>query len=147
MKRKHAVATLFCVAAIGFTWVSPYIAMYRISMAARSVRMAGLEQQADLAAVRAGVLQQLQTGGHGHDAAELAAMVDTIVSPPGLTALIMRGKEGADGKRHDFGMAYRSWKQVVLRRSGDQDVSQFLLQRHGVWDWKLVAVSLPTELL
>ena len=68
MKRKHAVAAIFCVAAIGFTWVSPYIAMYRISMAARSVRMAGLEQQADLAAVRASVMQQLQTGGYAHDA-------------------------------------------------------------------------------
>ncbi|MFZ4874221.1 DUF2939 domain-containing protein [Janthinobacterium sp. Mn2066] len=147
MKRKHAVAAIFCVAAIGFTWVSPYIAMYRISMAARSVRMAGLEQQADLAAVRASVRQQLQAGGHVHDAEELAAMVDTIVSPPGLTALIMRGKEGADGKRHDFGMAYRSWKQVVLRRDGGQDASQFVLQRHGVWDWKLIAVTLPAKLL
>lgn len=147
MKRKHAVAAIFCVAAIGFTWVSPYIAMYRISMAARSVRMTGLEQQADLAAVRASVMQQLQTGGHAHDAEELAAMIDTIVSPPGLTALIMRGKEGADGKRHDFGMSYRSWSEVVLRRDGGQDTSQFLLKRHGVWDWKLIAVTLPADLL
>lgn len=147
MKRKHAVAILFCVAAIGFTWVSPYIAMYRISMAARSVRMTGLEQHADLAAVRAGVMRQLQAGGHARDEGELAAMADTIVSPPGITALIMRGKKGADGKRHDFGMSYRSWQEVVLQRSKDHSVSQFVLQRHGVWDWKLVAVILPADLL
>jgi hypothetical protein len=59
----------------------------------------------------------------------------------------MRGKQGVDGKRHDFGMSYRSWTQVVLRRSGSQDVSQFVLQRHGVWDWKLIAVTLPAELI
>jgi len=35
---------------------------------------------------------------------------------------------------------------VVLRRDG-QDVSQFVLKRHGVWDWKLIAVTLPAELL
>ena len=45
MKRKYATAIIFSVAAIGFTWVSPYIAMYRISIAAKSVRLENLAQQ------------------------------------------------------------------------------------------------------
>ena len=39
MKRKYAVAVIFSVAALGLTWVSPHIAMYRISIAAKSVRL------------------------------------------------------------------------------------------------------------
>ncbi len=98
MKRKYATAIIFSVAAIGFTWVSPYIAMYRISIAAKSVRLENLAQQADLPAVRT--------------------------------------------------MAYRSWNEVVLRRSGaGPAASQFLLRRHGIWNWKLTDITLPPELL
>lgn len=148
MKRKYAAAVIFSVAAIGFTWVSPYIAMYRISIAAKSVRLENLAQHADLAAVRASVARQLQAAGEGTDADDLKEMLDTIVSPPGITVLILHGKYGADGRRHDFGMAYRSWNEVVLRRKGaGPAASQFLLRRHGMWDWQLKDITLPPELL
>lgn len=148
MKRKYAAAVIFSVAAIGFTWVSPYIAMYRISIAAKSVRLENLAQHADLAAVRASVARQLQAAGEGTDADDLKEMLDTIVSPPGITVLILHGKHGADGRRHDFGMAYRSWNEVVLRRKGaGPAASQFLLRRHGMWDWQLKDITLPPELL
>nr|WP_314632130.1 DUF2939 domain-containing protein [uncultured Janthinobacterium sp.] len=148
MKRKYAAAVIFTVAAIGFTWVSPYIAMYRISIAAKSVRLENLAQHADLAAVRASVARQLQAAGEGADPVDLKEMLDTIVSPPGITVLILHGKHGADGERHDFGMAYRSWNEVVLRRKGaGPAASQFLLRRHGMWDWQLQDITLPPELL
>ena len=148
MKRKHATAIIFSVAAIGFTWVSPYIAMYRISIAAKSVRLETLAQHADRPAIRASVARQLQAAGETSDAEELKEMLDTIVSPPGITVLILHGKQGSDGQRHDFGMAYRSWNEVVLRRAGaGPAASQFLLRRHGIWDWKLTDITLPQELL
>lgn len=148
MKRKYATAAIFAVAAIGFTWVSPYIAMYRISIAAKSVRLEALAQHADLPAIRASVARQLQAAGETADAEELKEMLDTIVSPPGITVLILHGKQGADGQRHDFGMAYRSWNEVALRRKGaGPAASQFLLRRHGIWDWKLADITLPPELL
>ncbi|MED5596105.1 DUF2939 domain-containing protein [Janthinobacterium sp. P210006] len=148
MKRKSATALIFAVAAIGFTWVSPYIAMYRISIAAKSVRLENLAQQADLPALRASVARQLRATGETASEAEFKEMLDTIVSPPGLTVLILHGKQGPDGKRHDFGMAYRSWNEVVLRRTGaGPAASQFVLRRHGIWDWKLTDITLPPELL
>ena len=148
MKRKYAAAVIFTVAAIGFTWVSPYIAMYRISIAAKSVRLENLAQHADLAAVRASVARQLQAAGEGADPVDLKEMLDTIVSPPGITVLILHGKHATDGERHDFGMAYRSWNEVVLRRKGaGPAASQFLLRRHGLWDWHLQDITLPPELL
>lgn len=148
MKRKYATAIIFSVAAIGFTWVSPYIAMYRISIAAKSVRLENLAQQADLPAIRASVARQLRAGGETANDDDFKEMLDTIVSPPGITVLILHGKQGADGKRHDFGMAYRSWNEVVLRRSGaGPAASQFLLRRHGIWDWTLTDIILPPELL
>ena len=118
MQRKYATAIIFSVAAIGFTWVSPYIAMYRISIAAKSVRLENLAQQADLPAIRASVAHQLRVAGEKANDEDFKEMLDTIVSPPGITLLILHGKQGADGKRHDFGMAYRSWNEVVLQRSG-----------------------------
>lgn len=147
MKRKHAVATIFCVAAVGLTYVSPYIAMYRISIAARSVRTAMLAQQADLPALRTSVATQLRAAGEAGDLADLKEMVDTIVSPPGLTVLILHGKQGADGQRHEFGLSYRSWNEVVLRRKGaGEAASAFVLRRRGVWDWQLADLTLPADL-
>ena len=148
MKRKYAAAVIFTVAAIGFTWVSPYIAMYRISIAAKSVRLENLAQHANLPAVRASVTRQLLAAGEAGNAEELKETLDTILSPPGITVLILHGKQGADGQRHDFGMAYRSWNEVVLRRKGaGPAASQFVLRRHGIWDWQLTEIILPPELL
>ncbi len=148
MKRKYATAIIFAVAAIGFTWVSPYIAMYRISIAAKSVRLETLAQHADLPAVRASVARQLRAAGETASEDDFKDMLDAIVSPPGITVLILHGKQGTDGQRHDFGMAYRSWNEVVLRRAGaGPAASQFLLRRHGIWDWKLTDIILPPELL
>lgn len=148
MKRKYATAIIFAVAAIGFTWVSPYIAMYRISIAAKSVRLETLAQHADLPAVRASVARQLRAAGETANDDDFKEMLDAIVSPPGITVLILHGKQGTDGQRHDFGMAYRSWNEVVLRRAGaGPAASQFLLRRHGIWDWKLMDITLPPELL
>ena len=148
MKRKYATAAIFAVAAIGFTWVSPYIAMYRISIAAKSVRLENLAQQADLPAIRASVARQLRAAGETASEDDFKEMLDTIVSPPGITVLILHGKQGADGQRHDFGMAYRSWNEVALRRKGaGPAASQFLLRRQGIWDWKLADITLPPELL
>ena len=147
MKRKHAVAAIFTVAAVGLTYVSPYIAMYRISIAAKSVRSAMLAQQADLPALRTSVARQLRAAGEAGSEDDLKEMVETIVSPPGLTVLILHGKQGADGERHDFGLSYRSWNDVVLRRKGAREaVSAFVLRRRGVWDWQLADITLPVDL-
>ncbi len=147
MKRKHAVAAIFTVAAVGFTYVSPYIAMYRISMAARSVRTASLAQYADLPALRASVARQLRAAGEAGSEDELRQLLDRIVSPPGLTVLILHGKHGTDGGRHDFRMSYRSWNEVVLRRAGAGDAaSAFVLHRRGMWDWQLADLALPADL-
>jgi len=148
MKRKHATAAIFCVAVLGFTYVSPYVAMYRLSMAAKSVRLQALAERADLPAVRDSVQRQLVAAGETSDPDELKEMLDTIVSPPGLTTLIQHGKLGQDGDRHDFRLAYHSWDYVVLRRAGaGKAATTFLLQRQGFVDWRLVDVSLPAELL
>lgn len=148
MKRKHATAAIFFVAAIGFTYVSPYIAMYRLSTAARSVRLATLAERADLPALRASVQRQLLAAGETSDPQDLKEILDTIVSPPGLTTLILHGKQGPHGQRRDFRLAYRSWNDVVLQRAGaGTAATTFFLRRHGVWDWRLVDLALPPELL
>lgn len=155
MKRKHAVGALFCVALVGFTYTSPYIAMFRISSAANPHRALELSLRVDFPALRANIGQQLAP----HTPPDmLGAMVDTIVSPAGVAELIkygaynQRDQRGLEPppkeKKHNFAMSYQSWNVVELRREDtDRPTGAFILRRHGFWDWKLIGITLPPQLL
>lgn len=155
MKRKHAVGALFSVALVGFTYTSPYIAMFRISSAANPHRALELALRVDFPALRANIGQQLAP----HTPPDmLVAMVDTIVSPAGVAELIKYGaynqrdqrgpEQPPKEKKHNFAMSYHSWNVVELRREGtDRPTGAFILRRHGFWDWKLIGITLPPQLL
>ena len=172
MKRTHLFAlagtalALFAASVVA----SPYWELQRIRTAVASHDADAVAAHVDFPALRASVKDQL-AAVVGKDIAQadanpLAAMgqavalafldpmVDAIVSPAGVIAMMENGRisvarnAGAEDRRRDSGakagyaMSYRAWDQVALT-SQKPDGGSFLFRRHGLWDWKLAGVELP----
>lgn len=89
-------------------------------------------------------------------------VVDAAVSPAGVAAMLDAGDirvgplestaptpptAPADAPARDkvnYDLSYRSWQQVVVQRA-DGGGAAFILDRHGLWRWKLAGVELPEE--
>lgn len=86
-------------------------------------------------------------------------IVDAAVSPAGVVAMLEAGDIRVQPKPADappppageqprekpnYDLSYRSWNQVVVERADGGGVA-FLLDRHGLWSWKLAGVELREE--
>lgn len=85
-------------------------------------------------------------------------VVDAAVSPAGVAAMLdagdIRVQPGRDGpppsasdaprEKPNYDLSYRSWDRVVVERADGGGV-RFVLDRSGLWDWKLVGVELPED--
>ncbi|MCC2955566.1 DUF2939 domain-containing protein [Massilia sp. IC2-477] len=85
-------------------------------------------------------------------------VVDAAVSPAGVAAMLDSGdirvqpkQEGSpaptgEGARDkvNYDLSYRGWGQAVVQRADGGGVA-FILDRDGLWSWKLAAVELREE--
>lgn len=85
-------------------------------------------------------------------------VVDAAVSPSGVVAMLDAGDIRLQPKRDEppsiedegvhekvnYDLSYRGWNQVVVQRADGGGVA-FVLDRDGLWHWKLAAVELPEE--
>ena len=89
-------------------------------------------------------------------------VVDAAVSPAGVVAMLDAGDirvqpkpagEPAGGpaasgdaprEKVNYDLSYRGWNQAVVQRADGGGVA-FVLDRHGLWSWKLAAVELPPD--
>lgn len=85
-------------------------------------------------------------------------VVDAAVSPMGVAAMLDAGDvrvrpmqdsppvQADEGPRDkpNYDLSYRSLNQVLVARA-DGGGAVFVLDRDGLWRWKLVAVELPAE--
>lgn len=85
-------------------------------------------------------------------------VVDAAVSPAGVVAMLEAGDirvqptpEGppqpageAPRDKPNYDVSYRSWNQVLVERADGGGVA-FVLDRHGLWSWKLAGVELREE--
>ena len=85
-------------------------------------------------------------------------LVDAAVSPAGVAAMLEAGelriRPEPDGppppagaaarEKVDYDLSYRGWDQVVVERA-DGEGLRFVLDRHGLWSWKLAGVDLREE--
>ncbi|KFI07679.1 DUF2939 domain-containing protein [Massilia sp. BSC265] len=90
--------------------------------------------------------------------AAIDPVVDAAVSPRGVMAMLEAGDirvqpkpdgpppaaSDAPREKRNYDLSYRSWKQVVVERAEGGGVA-FLLDRHGLWSWKLAGVELREE--
>lgn len=85
-------------------------------------------------------------------------VVDAAVSPAGVVAMLDAGEIRFQPRREEppsiedegvhekvnYDLSYRGWSQAVVRRA-DRGGVAFVLDRDGLWHWKLAAVELPEE--
>jgi hypothetical protein len=90
--------------------------------------------------------------------AVLDPVVDAAVSPAGVAAMLDAGdirvrptpetsppaSGGRPREKLNYDLSYRNWNQVVVERADGGGV-RFVLDRDGLWAWKLAGVELRED--
>lgn len=179
MKKITIAASVAVIAFAASAYASPYYALHQIKTALAERNAETLATHVDFPALRASVKAQLEasmarsieaTAGSGNPLAALGQsiagamlgkMVDTMVSPAGVVALVNKsavspqaGAEGdadapADGaqKKAGYIAGYAGVNTFVVRtKEGSGQNGALVLQRHGVWDWKLSSIEIASAM-
>ncbi len=182
MKRKlwlSAAVGVTLTAVIITSYYSPLLTMHRIYTAANQGETDRLPDHVDFPALRENLKATAMTAmsrslqknedldnpfaklGMALATTFVNAIVEMMVSPAGLSALIKGGKppdlesltkSSNDSKTPDepkskkqkisFGIKYTAWDRALIFREGQQDKGNFVLRRNGLWSWKLVNVEI-----
>ena len=79
-------------------------------------------------------------------------MVDTLVTPAGLIQLMQRGEidpqapaEPVAGNDTTVEMEYQTWERfaVMITSTTTGHTSTVILQRNGLWEWRVTEIRLP----
>ena len=176
--RKITIAAAVAVIGVAATaYASPYYALHQIKTALAERNAETLATHVDFPALRASVKAQLETSmarsieatagsgnplaalGQSIASAMLGKMVDTMVSPAGVVALVNKSALSpqasdtadapADGarKKADYSASYAGVNTFVVRaRDGHAQEGALVLQRHGVWGWKLSSIEIASAM-
>ncbi|MFZ4877609.1 DUF2939 domain-containing protein [Janthinobacterium sp. Mn2066] len=171
MKKIALAASVAAIALAASVYASPYYALHQMKAAIAERNVDALSSHVDFPALRGSIKSQLEkTMGESIQAATasdnpfaamgqamvttmLGKMVDAMVSPEGVAAMVSKSAVGADADQNtpaagaqektDYSVAYAGWDKFVVRAKADGDEKGGLvLQRHGLWDWKLSAIEL-----
>ncbi len=92
--------------------------------------------------------------GQALGAALVGPMIDTLVSPAGLIALMQRSPTAPDtaagssvaSEKPNYKLSFKGWSKVILQRA-DSDGSEgtLTLRRFGLWNWKLTSIEMPAD--
>lgn len=174
--KKILVATAIAVIALGaVTYASPYYTLYQMKAALAERDATALAEHVDFPALRENVKQQINGAmaesvkatvgadnpfaamGQAFASSMTNKMVDAMVSPAGVVALVNRsvvsseekvdGADTAQAPRAEakgrYVAAYAGWDRFVIRPTSNQDDGGGLvLRRHGLWNWKLSGLEI-----
>ena len=177
MKKITIAAAVAVIAVAATAYASPYYALHQIKTALAERNAEALAGHVDFPALRASVKAQLEasmarsieaTAGSGNPlaalgqsiaSAMLGKMVDTMVSPAGVVALINKSAASpqasdtadapADGarKKADYAASYAGLNTFVVRaKDGHAQEGELVLLRHGVWSWKLSSIEIASAM-
>jgi hypothetical protein len=164
-----AAGALLVIAATSFA--SPWWTLNTLRTAAARHDGGAVAAQVDFPALRASVKEQMQLSlkrdmgnadggnpfaavGTGLAMALVNPLVDAVVTPAGVAAMVEHGKVSI-GKAHPepeapgaepvrdkphYALHYRGWDRVALTA---RDGGSFILRRDGLWGWKLAGIELP----
>ena len=174
--KKIIVAAAIAVVALGaVTYASPYYTLHQMKTALAERDAAALAEHVDFPALRENVKQQINgamadgikaTAGADNPFAALGQalassmtnkMVDAMVSPAGVVALVNKSVVSSDEKvggaetqpapgtdsKARYTASYAGWDSFVIRPTARQeDGGGLVLRRHGLWSWKLSAIEI-----
>lgn len=176
MRKGWIIAIGVAFAALALTYgASPYVAVRGFVAAAKQGDAEKLRGSVDFPAVRADLKPQLAAAVttrmerdpemRGNPFAGLSAMlmpsildrmIDSVVTPDGIAALVRAGKVGqADAsstapRRVDYVLHYitRDRFGVAVHRQGAAgDPVNLVFERRGLFAWKLIRIALPQSSL
>ncbi|MGK5061911.1 DUF2939 domain-containing protein [Janthinobacterium sp. LB3P112] len=180
--KKITLAVAVAVIAVAATaYASPYYTLHQIKTALAERNADALATHLDFPALRASVKTQLEASmarsiaatagsdnplaalGQRVASAMLGKMVDTMVSPAGVVALVNKSAvspqadadtgakpdataDGA-GKKADYSAGYAGVNTFVVRaKDGTAQEGALVLLRHGVWGWKLSSIEIASAM-
>ncbi|AQR72015.1 hypothetical protein BZG29_16060 [Janthinobacterium sp. LM6] len=170
-------AAVAAIAIAATAYASPYYTLHQIKTALAERNADALAAHVDFSALRASVKTQLEasmarsieaTAGSGNPlaalgqsiaSAMLGKMVDTMVSPAGVVALVNKSavspqaSNTADGpadgarKKADYSAGYAGLNTFIVRaKDGNAQEGALVLLRHGVWGWKLSSIEIASAM-
>jgi hypothetical protein len=170
MPRTRALAAGALLLALGTSAASPWWTLHRLQSAVARRDAEAVSAQVDFPALRASVKGQLlaamgRNGGESKGDNPFAAigsafalalvnpLVDAVVSPAGVSAMVEHGRieiakperapEAADPEPvHDtprYRLAYRGLNRFAVTA---QDGGSFVFRRAGPWSWKLAGIEM-----
>ena len=172
MKKIALAAAVAAIALVASAYASPYYALHQMKTAIADHNVDALASHVDFPALRDSIKSQLEkTMGDSIQAATasdnpfaamgqamvtamLGKMVDTMVSPEGVAAMVSKSAVGAEADQNspaaggaqektDYSVAYAGWDKFVVRaKAAGDEKGGLVLQRHGLWNWKLSAIEL-----
>ncbi|MED5612886.1 DUF2939 domain-containing protein [Janthinobacterium sp. P210005] len=177
MKKITIAAAVAVIAVAATAYASPYYTLHQIKTALAERNADALAAHVDFPALRASVKTQLEasmarsieaTAGSGNPlaalgqsiaSAMLGKMVDTMVSPAGVVALVNKSAVSpqaepnpdapADGarKKADYSAGYAGLNTFIVRaKDGNAQEGALVLLRHGVWGWKLSSIEIASAM-
>lgn len=171
MKKIALAAAVAAITLAASVYASPYYALHQMKTAIAEHNVDALASHVDFPALRISIKSQLESTladsiqaatasdnpfaamGQAMVTGMLGKMVDAMVSPEGVAAMVSKTAVGADAdkgtqggsaqEKKDYSVAYKGWDQFVVRpKTDDDEKGGLVLQRHGLWNWKLSAIEL-----
>lgn len=159
-------------------YFSPHIALYQMKRAIDAKDAEAFSEYVDFPALRESFKGQMMAAmneqmsspeiknnpfaglGQAMAAAFIGPMIDSMVSPAGVIAMMNTGKpntssqptsataDGQPSQTPNYSVSYKDWNRAVVRAgdSGDDKVG-FVLKRQGLWNWRLSSVEMPASLM
>jgi hypothetical protein len=177
MKKALPAVVIGALLVAGATYVSPHVTLYQMKSAIDDKDADAFSENVDFPALRESVKGQMMASMQKRMASEemkdnpfaamgaalgtamVGAMVDNLVAPAGVIAMMQNGtvkpvdstampvsSTAPSEEAPDYSLVYRNWKIVdVQRKGGDAQEPKFVFKRHGLWSWKLSGIDLPLD--
>jgi hypothetical protein len=181
MNRTIFIAGLAGVLVIGSVVASPYITLYQMKNAMQNGDADAFSTHVDFPTLRENFMGKIMAEmgkkmaspeemagnpmagfGQAMAVAFIGPMVDTMISPAGVIAMMKsnmvapvipnaRKVPAVDqplSKAPSYSVDYQGWGRVLVRnKESSGEVGGFIFRRNGIWDWRLSAIDLPTEFM
>lgn len=158
--------------ALLITFGTPYIALYQIRTAIAERDAEAISDHVDFPALRENLKGQVMGGmmaamdtpemksnpfvgvGQALGAALVGPMIDSMISPAGVIALMRhsspastaRSRSAGASEKPDYKLSFKGWSKVILSRvDADGTDGALTLRRFGLWDWKLTSIEVPMD--